>query len=158
MIYLQDFLSKFLDNRLPSEIYQPYLKCEFASARPEVLKSHKETRHNGLIFPCDQCDFVTTRQDKLKRHTRTKHEGLRYPCDECDFVSTRLDRLKRHKEATHQGILHKCGLCEFTSSRIGKLSNEKRELTTLLTYLGYLVVNPPSILWMHFGWMLCLLS
>ena len=43
----------------------------------------------------------------LKRHKEAKHEGIRYPCDQCEFAATRISLLKRHKEAKHEGIQNK---------------------------------------------------
>ena len=35
--------------------------------------------------PCDQCDFKCTTNQELNRHKQVKHEGVRYKCDQCDL-------------------------------------------------------------------------
>ena len=35
--------------------------------------------------PCDQCDFKCTTNQELNRHKQIKHEGVRYKCDQCDL-------------------------------------------------------------------------
>ena len=52
-----------------------------------------------------ECDYTATRADLLKSHKESKHEGIRYPCSDCDYASTRVSDLKRHKESKHEGIL-----------------------------------------------------
>ena len=35
----------------------------------------------------------------LNIHKQYKHEGIRYTCDQCDFMATQSGHLKRHKGA-----------------------------------------------------------
>ena len=52
-----------------------------------MLKMHKESKHEGIRYPCDQCDYAASMAKDLKRHKESKHEGIRYPCDQCDYAA-----------------------------------------------------------------------
>ena len=38
----------------------------------------------------------------LKQHKESKHEGIRYPCNECDYAGPTRAHLKRHKKKQHE--------------------------------------------------------
>ena len=44
---------------------------------------------------------VATTAQGLKRHKESKHEGITYPCDQCDLVATQAGSLKLHKKRKH---------------------------------------------------------
>ena len=52
------------------------------------MKSHKESKHEGVRYLCDKCDFVATHRASLKIHKESKHERVRYSCDKCEYVAT----------------------------------------------------------------------
>ena len=33
---------------------------------------------------CDQCEYTGSRA-AVKHHKESKHDGIRYPCDQCEF-------------------------------------------------------------------------
>ena len=37
----------------------------------------------------------------MKRHKEPKHEGIRYPCDQCEYTATQNGNLKSHKKEKH---------------------------------------------------------
>ena len=55
--------------------------CEFTASTSYNLKVHKQSKHEGIRYPCDMCEYAVTRQWVLKVHKESKHEGNRYPCD-----------------------------------------------------------------------------
>ena len=65
------------------------------------MKNHKEHKHEGIRYPCDQCDFSAKTPISLKRHKESIHEGIRYPCDQCEYTATQNGSLKSHKNAKH---------------------------------------------------------
>ena len=40
----------------------------------------------------------------LKKHREIKHEGICYPCDQCDYNATEARALIKHREAKHKDI------------------------------------------------------
>jgi len=34
---------------------------------------HKESKHDGIRYPCDKCKYSSTRPDKLNDHMKRKH-------------------------------------------------------------------------------------
>ena len=60
---------------------------EYRTARVDTashLNMHKERKHEGIRYPCDQCDYTATQASHLNRHKESKHEGKNYSCDQCD--------------------------------------------------------------------------
>ena len=49
----------------------------------------------GLRWGCDICDYSSKTTTALKMHKQHKHEGIKYPCDECSHVASKLDNLRR---------------------------------------------------------------
>ena len=89
------------------------------------MKQHKEGKHEGIRYPCDQCDYASTTTTHLERHKEYKHEGIRYPCDQCDFTFITSSRLKMHKDSKHVGIKYPCDQCEYSGSKVA-LYHHKR--------------------------------
>ena len=44
-------------------------------------------------FRCDICGKDYGHQDRLTRHKQAKHEGVRYNCDQCDYKATQQGNL-----------------------------------------------------------------
>ena len=58
---------------------------------------HKESKHEGIRYPCNECEYTATVAGKLRRHKENKHKGIRYPCDVCEYAATRASDFKRHR-------------------------------------------------------------
>ena len=52
-------------------------------------------------FVCDQCGYLAANPTDLKTHKESKHEGIRYPCDQCDYIAKLPSYLKKHKRSRH---------------------------------------------------------
>ncbi|XP_023346866.1 uncharacterized protein LOC111715731 isoform X2 [Eurytemora carolleeae] len=61
---------------------------------PEPKKSKKKNSKGE--FHCFDCEYVATRAYHLKTHVESKHEGVRYPCWQCEFAATTAGSLKIH--------------------------------------------------------------
>ena len=42
---------------------------------------------------CDQCDYKAAMKELLKKHKQSKHEGIKYRCDQCDYKSSFRQKL-----------------------------------------------------------------
>ena len=62
-------------------------ECEY-STNKQYLKQHKQSKHDGVRYPCDQCDYAATDPSNLNKHQQSKQRGVRYPCDQCDYSAT----------------------------------------------------------------------
>ena len=98
-------------------IRYPCDECKYAAKRVFDLKRHKEYKHEGIRFPCEYCDFSAITTGSLKVHIRTKHEGILYHCDQCESAATTMGNLKVHIRSKHEGILYSCDKCEFSATR-----------------------------------------
>jgi len=52
---------------------------------PQPKKSKKKNSKGE--FPCFDCEYVATRAYHLKTHVESKHEGVRYPCLQCEYAA-----------------------------------------------------------------------
>ena len=50
---------------------------------------------------CDRCGYLAASPIDLKSHKESKHEGIRYPCDECDYIAKLPSYLSKHKRSRH---------------------------------------------------------
>ena len=49
-------------------------QCSFDTSNLKNLKTHADTYHRNVMFPCDSCDHVATQKGHLKRHLEAEHE------------------------------------------------------------------------------------
>ena len=96
-------------------------QCEYTGAQLGHLKTHKESKHEGIRYPCDQCEYTSTQPSNLKRHKESIHKGTRYSCDQCEFTGLK-SALIHHKKTKHEGIKYPCDQCNFTTSHLGNLN------------------------------------
>ena len=68
------------------------------------LKTHQESKHEGVRFECDKCDYKAMQMGNLKTHKESKHECVRYECDKCDYKATQLSNLETNKESKNDGV------------------------------------------------------
>ena len=106
--------------------------CGFVARRPDALRQHRSSRHDGVSFNCDKCSKVFMQKRNLKFHIEQMHESEPILCDQCDFKTQREDTLRRHKFKLHgtpedrsnlKQIL--CDVCEFSTHRLDSLQNHK---------------------------------
>ena len=50
--------------------------CESVALQSRVLKQHKESPHEGLMYSCAACDHFVPRVGVLKQHNGSKSVGL----------------------------------------------------------------------------------
>ena len=100
-------------------------ECDYETRWSHALRTHVESKHEGVRYPCDQCDYKATQESNLKKHKKYKHEGVQYPCDQCDYKATQEIHLKRHKEYKHEGVRYPCDKCDYKAIREGQLKIHK---------------------------------
>ena len=98
-------------------------ECMFQTKRSELLKHHKESVHEGIIYSCNDCNFQTNRKGYLDQHNIAKHLGIILSCDEeqCIFKTTSKRSLTNHKARKHGGILR--FRCDFMNCLFGTNTN-----------------------------------
>ena len=80
----------------------PVMNVSIRQLKKGALKQHQESKHEGVVYLCNQCNYKTTQQSNLRRHTQSKHEGVKYSCIECDYQSGFQSGLKRHQQSKHE--------------------------------------------------------
>ena len=79
------------------------------------LKTHKQSKHEGVIYSCDECDHRAMTQSNLKQHQESKHEGVIYSCNQCNYKATYQPHLRTHKQSKHEGVKYYCIECDYQS-------------------------------------------
>ena len=67
----------------------------------DTLRYHKKSKHQNIMYNCDQCDYTATQRGNLNYHIQAKHEGIKYPCNQCDYELNSKSSLSYHKKAKH---------------------------------------------------------
>ena len=62
-----------------------FLVCEFQASFLSILSVHKESKHEGIKYPCPHCEYQATQTGRLKVHIDWVHLGARYPCYSCEY-------------------------------------------------------------------------
>ena len=68
------------------------------------LKRHRESIHDGTVYPCTKCDQTFKRKPDLQRHIRTVH-SQKEQCYICGHYVLRKDNLARHIRSQHPETL-----------------------------------------------------
>ena len=87
------------------------------------LKTHIQSKHEGISYICDHCDYKATTKFYLKEHVQSKHKGISYNCDQCEFKATTKSYLKEHVQSKHEGISYACEHCEYIDKSISIFDN-----------------------------------
>ena len=52
-------------------------------------------------YSCDKCEYQATQSIHLKSHKQSKHEGIKYACEQCGKSYFDTSTLRRHQKNTH---------------------------------------------------------
>jgi len=106
----------------------PCEKCGKEFATPPGLKVHILTFHEGNKYPCLVCGKIFNHKGYLKNHVDMVHKGKKFPCKECglEFKDSRLRR--QHVETAHQGKKHSCSICKKEFTRHDHLMRHKQSV------------------------------
>ena len=98
--------------------------CEKSFTNPH-LKSHIESVHQDLKYPCDLCNIICVSSYKLTIHKWRVHRGEVFECDICEKRYKKKETLKDHINAIHFGIFSYCDICEKRFPYRWELSKHK---------------------------------
>ena len=78
-------------------------ECTFSCDRPDFLKDHKFTEHEGNVYQCDQCEKTYRKTKNMKEHIKLKHgsETETFLCELCNFHTKWARALKGHQKTQH---------------------------------------------------------
>jgi len=90
--------------------------CDKSYHEESGLRLHKESKHLGIKYKCDQCDYKATTKYSLEyNHKKRMHERLTITCDICDFSALTVSDINKHKRKNHKELLLNCELCSFAT-------------------------------------------
>ena len=70
------------------------------------MKFHKQSKHDGITYPCTIRDHKATRTQSLKHHMKMKHGKLeKEQCGLCDFKTHNKISMKLHNQAKHEPMV-----------------------------------------------------
>ena len=87
----------------------PCNQCNYKATQQSNLKTHKQSKHEGVKYSCDECEYQEGFQSALKTH---KNEGAKCSCGECEYHAAFQSALKTHKQSKHEGVKYYSDECE----------------------------------------------
>ena len=105
------------------------------------MRSHIESIHEKVKYPCGQCEYKATGKGHLKTHILAVHEKIKYPCQQCEYKATSKGSLKTHIESVHEKVKHPCNLCGKQFSGKGE---SKRHNMMYVYHLNTRSVSSPN--------------
>ena len=76
-------------------------QCQNQFKRKAHLKTHIQSKHDGIKYACNHCEYQATQQSALKVHIQSKHDGIKYPCTECNQQFKWKNTLTSHVQTKH---------------------------------------------------------
>ena len=52
----------------------------------------------GIFYKCDQCTYSGNYKQGLQKHIETKHSGVIYPCETCGKIYSHAESLVQHRQ------------------------------------------------------------
>ena len=104
-------------------------QCECKSKQPKTVRSHKESRHRGVIILVTSVSIRQHDMDIL-RLTNKWSLGGKYFCAQCEYQSKQPRTLRSHKESTHKVVIQSCN----QATQQENLRNQKDSIQRCITY------------------------
>ena len=85
-----------------------------------IEKIKKVKYGNRTMLFCKMCDFHSKTHFYIRSHIESKHFGLKYPCEECEKVLPSLRSYQIHKAENHSLkpiIMMNCDYCEYSAPK-----------------------------------------
>ena len=96
------------------------------STQQSSLKTHIESVHVGMKYPCNQCNYKATTQSSLKTHILSVHDCVKYPCHQCEYKATQQSHLKRHIDSVHEGVKYPCNQSDYKATQQSNLKTHMK--------------------------------
>ena len=86
----------------------------------QLLKAHKDSKHNGIKYSCDECDNGANTKSILKVNIESKHQNeKKHNCNKCDYKATHRGSLRTHRKSHHEGLRYNCDQCYYRATQKG---------------------------------------
>ena len=100
--------------------------CNFSFKTKKGLWFHNQSKHLGVVHPCDVCNLVYSTRPSLTNHIAIVHKGKRYKCSRCKLMLTSQFSLKGHMKR-HRGEKEKCDICDQEFNKYSSLTLHKNQ-------------------------------
>ena len=90
----------------------PCLQCEKQFTQKIHLKEHTNAFHGDVTFDCKYCKKQFKHRKARSNHIKLIHEGVNYPCNQCEFVSLSKNGLTYHIQVKHEDAKYFCDECD----------------------------------------------
>ena len=96
------------------------------------LKEHTQSKHEGVMYYCDQCEYSTSRKRRIRYHQQFKHclpgsSGFPFNCTQCEHGTTSKYLLTKQQKSKHEDIIYFCNQCKYKTEMQSDL--KKHQLT-----------------------------
>ena len=90
--------------------------CDKTYNTKQGLKTHIESIHDGVRYPCSQCPYRASGKGTLKKHILFTHDKIGVTCMICDTKHRSETHLKRHIAEKHEKLKVSCSQCSFQTT------------------------------------------
>jgi KRAB domain-containing zinc finger protein len=101
-------------------------QCEYQAGDKSALRRHQQSKHEGIKYSCNQCEYQTTWKGDLRTHQQSKHEGLKYFCNQCEYQTGDKSALRKHQQSKHEGVQYSCNQCKYQTAWKAELGRHNR--------------------------------
>ena len=106
--------------------------CQAVSKHMGYVKmhQHKRSKHEGLLYTCDECEYKSEYKPNLDQHKRYVHSAKLINCTQCEYLSSTKRAMTRHIQNVHFEKTFQCEQCNFRAGSLPQLNNHKRKSHT----------------------------
>ena len=109
-------------------------QCSYKATQQSNLKRHQESVNEGVKYSCNKCEYQTPRQGSLKTRQQSVHEGVTYFCNQYGYQATAQSNIKMHRDYVHEGVKYLCNQCEYQNGDRKNLRRHQRSIHKEVKY------------------------
>ena len=103
-------------------------QCEYNTKCSVSLRTHIESKHEGVTYECEICGKICTSSSGLRYHKQADHEGKRFHCQFCGRECKSISHLNVHVKNIHEGVKFPCKYCDYKATQKWNLTTHIKKV------------------------------
>ena len=103
-------------------------QCEYTTKCSVSLRTHIESKHEGVTYECEICGKICTSSSGLRYHKQADHEGKRFHCQFCGRECKSISHLNVHVKNIHEGVKFPCKYCDYKATQKWNLTTHIKKV------------------------------